>query len=89
MRSAFTLIELLVVLVIMVVVMGLVMPQGSKMLDNFTRSLDKTKDKQKLSSERSLCFIQAKESSLDVLDATYHISSKGVLTRYEKSNDNN
>ena len=88
MRKAFTLIELLVVMIIITVVMGMVVPQGSKMLDSFQKSIEKTKDQQKLSKERSYAFIRAQETNIDILDAHYHISSKGVLTKYEKSNDN-
>lgn len=72
----------------MVVVMSVVVPNGAKMLSSFEKKLEITKDTQKLSKERSMAFIQAKESTLEILDATYHISSKGVLTKYEKSNDN-
>lgn len=88
MRTAFTLIELLVVMVIMTVIMSLTITKGSKMLEGFQKYISTTKDTQKLSRERSLAFIQAKEKKLDILDASYHISSKGVLTKYEKSNDN-
>jgi len=88
MKAGFTLIELLVVMIIMVTIMGLVIPKGSKMLDGFQNSLNKTKDKQKLSKERSLSFLGAKEQTIDILGASYHISAKGVVTKYEKSNDN-
>jgi len=89
MRSGFTLIELMVVMVIMTVVMGLIIPKGSKMLDSFQNYISKTKDMQTLSKERSMAFIEAKEKTLNILDSNYHISSKGVLTKYETSNDNN
>lgn len=75
-------------MIIMVVIMSLIMPKGSKMLDSFQNSLNKTKDKQNLSKERSLAFIHSEEKNLDTQDASYHISAKGVLTKYEKSNDN-
>ncbi len=88
MKKGFTLIELIVVMVIMTILMSMVMPKGSKMLESFERNLQKTKDTQKLSKERSMAFIYAKEKTIDILNATYHISSKGVLTKYEKSNDN-
>ena len=89
MRAGFTLIELMVVMVIMTVVMGLIIPKGSKMLDSFQNYISTTKDKQTLSKERSMAFIGAKEKTLNILDSNYHISSKGVLTKYETSNDNN
>ena len=89
MKRAFTLIELLVVMMIITVVMGLVVPKGSKMLDGFTKSLEVTKEKQRLSKERSLAFIRANEIDIDILGISYHISSKGVLTKHEKSDDNN
>lgn len=89
MRKAFTLIELLVVLVIMTFVLGLVVPKGSKMLDGFQRQINITLEMQELSKERSLAFIKAKEKNIDILAKHYNISAKGVLTEYEKSNDNN
>jgi flagellar hook-basal body complex protein FliE len=76
-------------MVIITIIMGVVVPQGSKFLDGFKKSIDKTKERQKLSKERSYAFIKAEEKNIDILDVHYHISSKGVLTKYEKSNDNN
>ncbi len=89
MRRAFTLIELLVVVVILILVMAMIAPKGAKMLGAFERSMKNTKDKQKLSYERSDAFLQAREKNIDILGASYRISSKGVITQYEKSNDNN
>lgn len=88
MRGAFTLIELLVVMVIMVLVVGMVGPQGAKLLDDFKKYEKNEQEMQQLSKERSMCFLQAKEKTLNILNTTYHISSKGVLTKYEKSDDN-
>lgn len=73
-------------MIIMVAVMGLVIPQGAKMLSGFEKYIKKTEETQKLSKERSMCFLQAKETTLNILNSTYHISAKGVLTKYEKSN---
>lgn len=89
MRKAFTLIELLVVMVIMTVIMGMVVPQGSKLLDSFQTRLKVTKEKQELSKQKSVSFLQAKEQEVEALGAIYKISNKGVLTKREKSNDNN
>lgn len=88
MRSAFTLIELMVVMIILVIIMAMVIPKGSKMLDSFEKSVQKTKDKQKLSKARSMSFLQAKEQDLNISKKFYKISAKGVITEYEKSNDN-
>lgn len=89
MRHAFTLIELLVVLIILVVVMSMVMPQGSKMLDSFEKNLKNTKEEQNLSKQRSISFLQSKAQTLQMSDGTtYDISEKGVLTKHEKSDDN-
>ena len=79
MRKAFTLIELLVVMIIMTVIMAMIVPKGSKMLDSFQRSVQVTKDIQKLSKERSLAFIQAQAKDINISGKSYHISSKGVL----------
>lgn len=78
----------MVVMVIMIVIISLIIPKGSKMLDSFQNYISTTKDKQTLSKERSMAFIQGEDKTLDILDASYHISNKGVLTKYEKSNDN-
>jgi len=80
MRSAFTLIELLVVMIIMTVIMAMIAPKGSKMLDSFQKSVQKTKDIQKLSKERSLAFVRAQAKDLNISEKSYHISSKGVIS---------
>ena len=72
-------------MIIMTTIMAMVMPKGSKMLDSFSKNLEITKDKQKLSKERSLAFLQAKEKTIDILDASYYISEKGFLTKLEIS----
>ena len=89
MKQGFTLIELLVVMMILTVIMGLIVPKGSKMLDAFERTVNKLEDKHTLSQEVSKAFLGANEKFIDILDKNYYISSKGVLTEYEKINDNN
>ena len=86
MKRAFTLIELLVVLVIITVVMGLVIPLGSKMLSDFQSSIDTIKQKHTLSLDKSYAFIKSKEKNVTIKDIPYIISTKGVLLKYEKSN---
>lgn len=76
-------------MMILTVIMGLVVPKGSKMLDSFEKTVNKLEDKHTLSQEISKAFIESKEIFIDILDKNYHISSKGVLTEYEKINDNN
>lgn len=88
MRKAFTLIELLVVLVILALVMAIVVPKGSKMLQGFKKNLDKLEGIQKLAQERSICFLSVKAKTIDILGVKYLISDKGVVIKYEKSNDN-
>ena len=86
MKKGFTLVELLVSLVILILVMALVMPRGSKMLENFQRSMQKTKDRQKLSKACASSFLEAQQRDINISSKIYHISSKGVIL--EKSNDN-
>ena len=88
MHKGFTLIELLVVLVIMSLVLGLIAPKGSHMLREFQQTINKIKDEQKLSQTRSYAFIKAKPTDIKVLNINYHITSKGVILKNEKSNDN-
>lgn len=86
MKKGFTLIELLVVMIIITVVMGLVAPKGSKMLDGFTKTTKKIQEEHNLSMQRSFAFIGSQEKNITVLDTHYDISSKGVLS--EKSDAN-
>ena len=73
----------------MTVIMSMVVPKGSKMLDGFQKSLETTKERQNLSKKRSESFLQAKAQHVEMSDgSSYDISKKGVLTKYEKSNDN-
>ena len=88
MRTAFTLIELLVVMIIMTLLMAMIAPSGAKMLRSFQKSVQKTKDIQELSKQRSISFLQAREQNIEIAGKKYHISSKGVISQYEKSNDN-
>lgn len=76
-------------MVIMIVIMGMVVPQGSKLLISFQKRLQTTKESQELSKQASMSFLQAKEQTLYLLGETFSISSKGVITKHEKSNDNN
>jgi len=67
----------------------MVVPKGSKMLDGFQKSLETTKERQNLSKKRSESFLQAKAQHVEMSDgSSYDISAKGVLTKYEKRNDN-
>ncbi len=75
-------------MMILTVIMGLVVPKGSKMLESFEKTVNKLQDKHTLSQEVSKAFLHSKEKYIDILDKNYHISSKGVLTQYEKINDN-
>jgi len=76
-------------MVIMTVIMGMVVPQGSKLLESFEKRLTTTKERQELSKQASMSFLQAKEQTLELLGKTFSISNKGVVTEHEKSNDNN
>jgi prepilin-type N-terminal cleavage/methylation domain-containing protein len=86
-RKAFTLLELLVVLTIITLVMGVVVPKGSKMLSSYEHSLDRMKDKQEISKMRATAFLQAKDEKLKLKDKEYKFTKKGIIL--EISNDNN
>ena len=79
MREAFTLIELLVVLTIMTLVMGVVIPQGAKMLSSYEHSLDRIEKKQELSDLRAKAFLQAKDLNFTDGVKRYRVSKKGVI----------
>lgn len=78
----------MVVMIIMVVVMGLVIPKGSKMLSSFENNIEKTKSLQELSKKRSFAFLQAEEKTYKTAQIVYTISPKGVIRQNEKSDDN-
>jgi len=86
MSKAFTLIELLIVLVIMVLVMGVVVPQGAKMLDRYNKYFDKVQAKQKLSQSKAYAFLTLKEQYNSIEDVNYTTNIKGIII--EKSYDN-
>ena len=86
MRGAFTLIELLVVLTIITLVMGVVIPKGSKMLSSYQHSLDKMEDNHKLSKLRAEAFLEADDKNITIANKHYVITKKGVV--FENSDDN-
>ena len=86
MRQGFTLIELLVVMVIIVVIMGLVMPMGSKLLNSFEKQAQKIEDEHSLQISKAYAFIEATPKDINLSFGNYHISLKGVIS--EISNDN-
>ena len=86
MRKAFTLIELLIVLVIMVLVMGVVIPQGVKMFERYQNHFIKMKAKQSLSKSRAYAFLTLKEQFNSIDDINYTTNIKGIII--EKSHDN-
>jgi len=83
MRAAFTIIELLVVLTIITLVMGLVVPKGSKMLKSYENSIKKIERDQQLSKAKAKAFLQATEIEVNIDMSVYCISKKGIL--FEKS----
>jgi len=86
MRRAFTLIELLVVLVIMVLVMGVVIPRGVKMLESYNQSLLNLEFDQNLSILRANAFLEAKKVYVTHTNKEYEITKKGIII--ETGNDN-
>ena len=86
-RRAFTLVELLVVLAIMTVVMGVVVPIGSRMLSHFEQSLKKNKEFQKLSKMRADSFITLQEHNVTVGTHKYRTTKRGVVIETSKYHD--
>jgi len=86
MKQAFTLIELLIVLVIMVLVMGVVVPQGAKMLDRYQKNFKRMEAKQKLSQSKAYAFLTLQEQNNSIDDKNYTTNIKGIVL--EKSYDN-
>ncbi len=86
MHKAFTLIELLVVLTIITLVMGVVVPKGTKMLTSYERTIEHSKALQTLSQTRNRAFLQVRTFDITIQEKHYHITPKGIIN--EKSNDN-
>jgi prepilin-type N-terminal cleavage/methylation domain-containing protein len=78
MRAAFTLVELLVVLVIMTLVMGVVIPQGSKMLSGYEHTMGRLKEEENLSQMRARAFLEVQEYNVTVNGVLHHCTVEGV-----------
>ena len=78
-RPAFTLIELLVVMVIIALVMGMVMPMGSKMLKSFTTFTEDAKDYRHFKETQFYAFIEANATLIEYKNIRYNISDKGIV----------
>lgn len=79
MRRGFTLIELLVVIILMVVILSLTAPLGSKIFKQFKDYIKKTEIKHQLNQEQAWAFIEARERKIIFDDQNHTISSKGVI----------
>lgn len=79
MRRGFTLIELLVVIILMVVILSLTAPMGSKIFNQFKQYVKKIETKHYINQEQSFAFIEAKERNFILDDKNYTISVKGVI----------
>ena len=80
-------IELLVVMVIIAVIMGLVMPMGSKMLSSFQEYTQRVSEKHEFKSHQAYAFIEARDVNATYEGVHYKISSKGIVEHYAQSND--
>jgi len=82
-KNGFTLIELLIVMVVMVVIMGLVMPKGAKLVSSFENEMNKVKEFHNFKLEKAYCFIKAQSKTVSFKEKTYNISQKGVVLEDE------
>ncbi|MCF6207575.1 MAG: prepilin-type N-terminal cleavage/methylation domain-containing protein [Sulfurovum sp.] len=85
MRRGFTLIELLIVLVIMVLVMGVVVPMGAKMLDSYEKRFAKMEKKADLYRSKAYAFFTLQEREFHIDAKHYTATIKGVIV--EKRHD--
>ena len=83
MNRAFTLIELLVVMVIIVVIMGLVMPKGAKLVSGFENEMNRVQEFHDFKLNQAYCFIKVEAKTVKFEDKIYKISKKGVVTEDE------
>lgn len=81
MRQGFTLIELLVVIILMVVLMGITAPMGSKIFHQFQNYVRKIEEHHKVNKSKIFSFIEAEEKHIIINDVNHTISDKGAIYR--------
>jgi prepilin-type N-terminal cleavage/methylation domain-containing protein len=82
-RNGFTLIEVLVVLVLLTIIMGVIVPAGSKMLGQFSetaQSAERNVDQQML---RLKAFIHAQDTNVSFEGRQYTYKANGVVLIHE------
>jgi len=85
-KSAFTLMEMLVVIILLVTILSLTIPMGSKIFKQLQKMINHVDVNHQLGLKRSFAFIGASATTLVIKDINYSISEKGVVTKNETSN---
>jgi len=73
--------------VIIVVIMGMVMPVGKKLLQGFESISQVSEETHKLQMTKAYAFIEAEAKDINLSIGNYHITKKGVV--HALSNDDN
>ncbi len=83
MRSAFTLIEILVTMVLLTVIMGVVVPTGYKMLEQFTAIVDRSQAENAIQIKRMEAFSSATQLEMNYDHRHYLLRKNGMVEVHE------
>ena len=78
-RTAFTLIEILVTLIMLTIIMAVVVPVGSNMLDQFSRITEQNRAEHDFQLKRMQAFAQGKTEYVMYEDLNYTLKSNGIM----------
>jgi len=75
-------------MIILVLTMALIMPQGTKIVESVEKKIKIVKNDHNLSQIRSNAFLKAKDNKVKLFGKSYHISAKGFISEDETSYNN-
>jgi len=85
-KNAFTLMEMLVVIILLVTILSLTVPMGSRIFKQLKGMINRVDVIHQLDQEKSFAFIGAYATTIVIEDINYSISEKGVVSKNETSN---
>ena len=84
MKAAFTLIEILITLILLSLVMGIVVPSGVKLLDQFSLIVKKQQEETLFQLKRANAFAASERVEALYLGKRYTIKPNGILLYHEQ-----